>query len=320
MITLGFIYTLAGLLFAAVAIVNFRDRTNPKRYKSALFWGVYAITFLFGSYLPNLVNGILVLVMVVAAGIGGLGRSSAPTTSAEERAASAARWGNRLFIPALTIPVITVAGTLGLKYIEIGGVPLVDPKQITLVSLGIAVIVALVVGLVMLRPPIATPITEGRRLLDSVGWAAALPQMLAALGALFAVAGVGKVVAALVTSVIPADNSFAVVAAFTIGMALFTVIMGNGFAAFPVMTVGIGLPLIVQKLGGDATVMAAIGMLSGFCGTLMTPMAANFNIVPAALLELPDRNGVIKAQAPTGIILLAANTILMYLLVFRHWG
>lgn len=32
-------------------------------------------------------------------------------------------------------------------------------------------------------------------------------------------------------------------------------------------------------------------MLSGFCGTLMTPMAANFNIVPAALLELSDRNG-----------------------------
>ena len=42
--------------------------------------------------------------------------------------------------------------------------------------------------------------------------------------------------------------------------------------------------------------MAAIGMLSGFCGTLMTPMAANFNIVPAALLELADRNAVIKAQ------------------------
>ena len=29
-------------------------------------------------------------------------------------------------------------------------------------------------------------------------------------------------------------------------------------------------------------------------------MAANFNIVPAALLELPDRNGVIKVQIPTG--------------------
>lgn len=318
MITLEFIYILAGLWFAAVAITNLRDRSNPKRYKSALFWGVYAVTFLFGTYLPDLVNGILVLVMVVSAGIGGLGHGKAHTVSHAEREASAARWGNRLFIPALTIPAVTVAGALFLKYAVIDGTPLVDPKQITLISLGLAVIAALIVGIVMLRPPLAAPITEGRRLMDSVGWAAALPQMLAALGALFAAAGVGQVVANLVTSVIPANNSFAVVASFTVGMALFTMIMGNGFAAFPVMTVGIGLPLIVHQLGGSPTIMAAVGMLSGFCGTLMTPMAANFNIVPAALLELPDRNAVIKVQVPTGILLLIANTFLMYFIVFRY--
>ena len=67
----------------------------------------------------------------------------------------------------------------------------------------------------------------------------------------------------------------------------------------------------------EAAIMGAIGMLSGFCGTLMTPMAANFNIVPAALLELKDRNGVIRAQVPTALILLLANTALMYALVFR---
>jgi uncharacterized membrane protein len=62
--------------------------------------------------------------------------------------------------------------------------------------------------------------------------------------------------------------------------------------------------------------MAAVGMLSGFCGTLCTPMAANFNIVPAALLELPD-NAVIKVHIPTAIPLLLANTLLMYFTVFR---
>jgi uncharacterized membrane protein len=100
-------------------------------------------------------------------------------------------------------------------------------------------------------------------------------------------------------------------------MAVFTVIMGNAFAAFPVMTAAIGAPLIVRKFGGDPAVMGAIGMLSGFCGTLVTPMAANFNIVPAALLELKDRNAVIKVQAPTAGLLLIANTALLYLLVFR---
>ena len=90
------------------------------------------------------------------------------------------------------------------------------------------------------------------------------------------------------------------------------------FTVHAVMTAGIGLPLVVHRFGGDVTIVAAIGMLSGFCGTLMTPMAANFNIVPAALLELPDQHGVIRVQIPTGLALLAVNTALMYLLAFRH--
>ncbi|MBB5504555.1 putative membrane protein [Paraburkholderia sp. JPY681] len=52
-------------------------------------------------------------------------------------------------------------------------------------------------------------------------------------------------------------------------------------------------------------------------GTLITPMAANFDIVPAALLELKERNGVIKTQWPTALLLPIVNTILLYLFVFR---
>jgi len=84
-----------------------------------------------------------------------------------------------------------------------------------------------------------------------------------------------------------------------------------------VVAAAIDLPLIVHQFHGNPAIMAAIGMLSGFCGTLTTPMAANFNIVPAALLELPDRNGVIKVQVPTAVLMLIANTLLMYALVFR---
>jgi uncharacterized membrane protein len=76
------------------------------------------------------------------------------------------------------------------------------------------------------------------------------------------------------------------------------------------------LPLIVHKFGGDVVVMASVGMLSGYCGTLVTPMAANFNIVPAALLELPDKNAVIKAQVPTALLLLVANVAIMYFFVY----
>jgi uncharacterized membrane protein len=317
-ITLEHVYWLSGLMMAGVAVVNWRDRSNARRFNNTAFWGVYAITFLAGSHLPDLANGFLVIAMVLVASIRGLGQGKKESTTREEREESARRWGNKLFVPALAIPLVTVAGTVLFKRITIDGTPVVDLKQVTVISLAIATVLALVLGMIMLRPPLLAPIKEARRLLDAVGWAAVLPQMLAALGALFALAGVGNVVSGLAQRWIPLDNPFAVVTTYAIGMAAFTMIMGNAFAAFPVMTAGIGLPLIVHKFGGDPTVMAAIGMLSGFCGTLMTPMAANFNIVPTALLELPDEYAVIKVQIPTALMLLGANILLMNFLVFRH--
>jgi uncharacterized membrane protein len=318
MITLEQVYWLAGLMMLGVAIVNARDTSNPRRLNNTAFWGIYSLTFLAGSYMPDIVNGFLVIGMVVVASIRGLGQGKKESATREEREASAARWGNKLFIPALTIPVVTVLGTFVFKKITLNGVLLVDVKQVTVISLAIATVIALGVGMAMLRPPLSAPIKEARRLLDAVGWAAVLPQMLAALGALFAIAGVGEVVSGLAQRWIPLDSAFVVVTTYAVGMAVFTMIMGNAFAAFPVMTAGIGLPLIVHRFGGDPTIMAAIGMLSGFCGTLMTPMAANFNIVPTALLELPDENAVIKVQIPTALLLLAANIVLMNFLVFRR--
>jgi len=317
MITLEHVYVLMGLMLAGVAWLGAKDKTNRRRYYNALFWGIYATTFLVGSYLPDIVNGSLVLVMIVLAGSGRLSAGTPRTTSQDEREASAAHWRNRLFLFALIVPVATVIGALTLKHIHIHDAPLVETKNATLIALALAMLLALVILVPKTRAPLAAPFQEARRLFDAVGWAAVLPQALAALGALFAAAGVGQIIATLARDWIAIDQPFVVVMTYTVGMALFTMIMGNAFAAFPVMTAGIGLPLIVIHYGGDPAIMAAIGMLSGFCGTLMTPMAANFNIVPTALLELPDQNAVIKVQIPTALILLAANTLLMYFLVFR---
>lgn len=315
MIGLEVLYVIGGAFFAAIAVLSARDATNPKRWKNTAFWGLFAISFLFGSHLPDFANGLVVIAMVLTAGFGGLGLGLPATTGPKERRESALRLGNRLFLPALAIPITALAGTFLFKRPELAG--LVDPKQATLVSLILGVFVALAIAMPMLRAKPITPLQEGRRLLDTVGWAAVLPQMLAALGAVFAAAGVGTAIGQIASDWLPSGSQLAAVVAYTFGMAIFTMIMGNAFAAFPVMTAGIGLPLIVLHFGGDPAIMGAIGMLSGFCGTLMTPMAANFNIVPAALLELKDRNGVIRVQIPTAILLLLANTALMYALVFR---
>jgi uncharacterized membrane protein len=184
------------------------------------------------------------------------------------------------------------------------------------------VAIALAMAMVWLRPPLLAPLQEGRRLMDSVGWAGILPQALAALGAVFVIAGVGDRIGELFASYLPLDTRLLAVVAYCGGMALFTFIMGNAFAAFPVMTAAVGLPLVVLQFGGNPAIVCAIGMLSGFCGTLTTPMAANFNVVPAALLDLPDRdaafNGVIRAQIPTAAALFVINVVLMYALAFRY--
>lgn len=161
------------------------------------------------------------------------------------------------------------------------------------------------------------PVKEGSRLLQAVGWAVILPQMLAALGGIFSKSGVGTVVSDIVSDVLPTNYAFVAVLAYCLGMLLFTIVMGNAFAAFAVITGGIGLPLIVHMHGGNPAIMAALGMFAGYCGTLLTPMAANFNIVPAMLLELKDKNAVIKAQVPIALSVFVVNTLLMYYLVYH---
>jgi uncharacterized membrane protein len=315
-ITLQHAYILAGLIFAAFALQSARDRANPRRFGNACFWGLFAASFLFGSYLGDVANGALALALAVLGGFRFLGTGRYDGNTPATRVASARRRGDALFLPALVIPVTALLGTVVLKYVILGGEPLIDPRQATVISLALGVAIAWVVAALWLRETPAVAIREGRRLMDAIGWAAVLPQMLASLGAVFAVAGVGRVVGQLATHVIPLGTPFAAVAAYCVGMALFTIVMGNAFAAFPVMTAAIGLPLLMYRFGGDPAILGAIGMLSGFCGTLVTPMAANFNIVPAALLDL-DRNAVIRAQWPTALLLLLCNIVLMYVLVFR---
>ena len=312
MLGLPFVYTIAGLVFAGWTILTLADRAQPRRATSAAFWGLLSVSFLAGDTLGDLGNGVLVLALVGLGGAGLVARADPPTTRAAERAASAAARGNRLLLPALIVPTVALVATLAAPYLDF-----IETKQVTLVALAAGALLAVVVAGVWLRSPVLAPLQEGRRLVSQIGWAIILPQLLASLGAVFAAAGVGAIVGGIVGGVIPDGARFVAVLAFTLGMAGFTIVMGNAFAAFPVMMAAVGLPVLVGGYGGDPAIVAAIGMLSGFCGTLLTPMAANFNIVPAMLLELDDRNGVIRQQVATALPLLAVNTLLIWGLAFR---
>lgn len=317
LLTIEPFYGLCGGIFAFVAWRVAADAGHPKRVGTALFWALLAGAFLLGKWLPPFAVGYLVLAMVGLSATGQVVRSAERGVDKAERVAEAERLKNKLFWPALLIPATAVVGSFGLDKIHIGDVWLIDGKQVTLISLGCGMIIAWIVAGVTTGARVATPLREGGRLLQALGWSLLLPPLLAALGGIFAQAGVGAVVADLVARALPTQFPVVAVAAYCVGMALFTMCMGNAFAAFAVITGGIGLPLVVQQQHGNPAIMAAIGMLSGYCGTLMTPMAANFNIVPAILLDLKDRNAVIKAQVPIGLAVLTANIVLMWALVYR---
>ncbi|MGH8077872.1 MAG: DUF979 domain-containing protein [Lysobacter sp.] len=321
MLRIELFYALLAVFLLYAGWRNLRQR----RYSHAAFWTLLALLFAggdavltaskAGDALPSQLAGIGVIVLALLAPR--MRREHIAEAPLAQRRASAERLGHRLFIPALLIPLITVVVVLFGERIHVGTTPLLGVGGVTLVGLALASVLAALAAIVVTRERPVMALAEGRRLLDTMGWAALLPLVLATLGGVFAASGVGEAVASLVSAVIPADSRLACVLAYGLGMVLFTVIMGNAFAAFPVMTAGIGLPLLIQQHGAEPAILGALGMVTGYCGTLMTPMAANFNLVPAALLELDDPNGVIRAQLPTAIPLLVVNLILMYWLIFR---
>ncbi|MDP5226958.1 MULTISPECIES: DUF979 domain-containing protein [Arthrobacter] len=322
MINVEAVYWFIGALFILWASLIAGDANHRHRIGSSAFWGLLGLCFFYGTWVqskqaPAWVLGIAVLVLVALAATGQLSDGKAKSSTEQERIASAKRFGNKLFIPALALPLVTVILVLAAPYLKIGATPVLDPKNTTLVALAIAAIVAVVIAVLLLKPKNKlAPVLESRRILESIGWAALLPQMLSTLGILFTQAGVGTAVGTITGAILPHGNLLAAVAVYCVGLFLFTVLMGNGFAAFPIMTAAIGWPVLIQEFHGNPAVVFAIGMLAGFCGTLCTPMAANFNLVPSALLEMKNRYGVITAQVGTAIPLLVVNIGLMYFLAF----
>ena len=182
MIGLNLVYAVAGATFALFAALGVRER----RWANAAFHGLIALSFVAGDRLGDVANGCLVLALV-AIGASGRMRRADPAPPPDER------HGNRVFVPALVIPATALLGTLAFKQVPW----LVDPKQATLVALTAGVLIALALGYAWFRPGALAPFRAGRALMDDIGWAAVLPQMLASLGAIFALAGVGEVVGAL---------------------------------------------------------------------------------------------------------------------------
>lgn len=301
-IILEVFYSLIGVIFILVGCKALMDKQLKERFRTALFWFILAFTFIAGPYIPYWITGLCVIAIAGLTATGSVKQSKSQNPQPEETRRNADTLGNKVFIPAVCLAFAAVIAATFLPF---------GPNN----AIGISAIAALITVFLVTKAPLKSAVTDGSRLMDSVGAIGILPQLLAALGALFTAAGVGDVIASGVSAIIPDGSRFIAVVVYCLGMALFTIIMGNGFAAFSVITVGIGIPFLLMQ-GADPVIVGALGLTAGFCGTLCTPMAANFNIMPAALLETKDKYIIIKSQLPVAAAMMLVHIILMYILAF----
>ena len=296
------IYILCGLVSISTGI---RGLKNEKaKIGTFLFWTILGIIFIFGEAIPYKVTGGLLVILAIITVTKQLHIGKFENISSQFKITQSEKLKNKIFIPAV---LIGIAAFLILQF-KIGKTAI--PPAL---GIGGGSLVALLAAAIIIKPKFSETNEDTSKLLMQIGATAILPQLLAALGAVFTKAGVGKVIAASISSVVPTGNIFIGIVIYAIGMVIFTMIMGNAFAAFSVITAGIGIPFIIKN-GGNPAIIGALGMTAGYCGTLMTPMAANFNIVPASILEIKDKYGIIKVQAPMALLLLVTHIILMLLL------
>lgn len=295
-------YILIGLQFFYTAYRALNSKDKMKSVGTAAFWTILGILFIVGPYIPNAINGILVLMMGILTLFKQVTIKNIIDVTDKEVEDGSHKYGNKLFIPAVVLAVVAVVVS---NWTPLGGA----------IGLGISSIIGLVTAVLIIKPKLSFALYDSDRLTQQVGTTGILPQFLAALGVLFTVSGVGEVISKGISSFLPEGNHLLGVTAYILGMVLFTMLMGNAFAAFTVITASIGLPFVISQ-GGDPIIAGALAMTGGFCGTLLTPMAANFNTLPVALLEMKQEFGVIKAQAPIALLLIVVHIILMYFWAF----
>lgn len=298
---LEILYFFMGLIILYTGIKNLKDKKNPHAVGTAIFWCSLAAILIVGKPISmivinkvkvgNIINGILVVLMSLPAIFNKVTAGKGDTPTSKETKQRFDKIGMKVFIPAFCIGGFALAFAL-------------FTKLSALVGVGVGVIVgAIILSCFDKRNTPKVYLDDSRRLLDLVGALSMLPMLLGALGAVFTAAGVGQVVANLVGYIIPKGNITMGIIIYAIAMAVFTMIMGNAFAAITVITVGIGYPFVLAY-GANPVIIGSLALTCGYCGTLCTPMAANFNIVPVAILEMKDKNGVIKKQILPAILIL----------------
>lgn len=301
-IGLNVVWVIIGLITIYAGIKNLLDKENPSRVGTAVFWCSFGIVCGFGSWLPAKVSGVLVLIMCLPPIFKKvkIGKTDNPTKEHTEQQFK--KIGMKIFVPAFSVAVCSLFFAL-----------FSNMSSMVAITVGVIVAMVLLMAFDTKQNKPAVFLNDSERFLGITGPLSMLPQLLGCLGGVFTAAGVGDVIAQLVEKIVPKGNVNIGIIVYAIGMVLFTMIMGNAFAAITVMTVGIGAPFVLAY-GANPVVIGMLALTCGYCGTLLTPMAANFNILPVAILNMKDRWGAIKNQVLVASFMLVFQICYMIVL------
>ncbi|CKH81727.1 TPA: DUF979 family protein [Streptococcus pneumoniae] len=246
-------YIVIGCQFLHTAYCSYKDKTNPVRLGTSAFWTLLSITFIGGSYMPNMSIGIIVILLSLLTLFKQVRIGTLPSLDEMKANIESNRLKNKIFIPVMLMAILALVLAQMIP-------------EFSKISISLAALFATISVLVITNSHPKSLLSENNRMTQQVSTSGIVPQLLGALGAIFTVAGVG----------VP----------------------------------------FVFALGANPIVAGALAMTAGYCGTLLTPMAANFNALPAALMDMKDQNGVIKAQAGVALVMIVIHIFLMYFLAF----
>ena len=209
---LEIIYVLIGLQFFYTAYRVARSEDNEKKITTVIFWIILGVLFAFGKLIPSIISGILVVIIGIISLMNGIMVKGAIINDQKLEVEGSDKLGNKIFIPVIVMAVLAI---ILAKLI---------PDSSSSV-LGFTAIVAIIIVMIMTKSSVKDMMKQSDRMVQQVGAVAILPQLLAALGAIFAAAGVGDVIASIIGNMIPTVNPWTGSIAYVLGMAVFTAIM-----------------------------------------------------------------------------------------------
>lgn len=186
-------YMVVGCIFIATAVSAYRNIDDNRKYGAASFWIILAVLFMLGKYIPNKINGLLVLALGVLSFMKTVNIGDIEQISQDFRDEQSDRIGFKIFIPSVFIAI----GAFLFSFVLPKVAPGVSAGVLGYIAIGLSAACGLIATFIITKTKPKGVMNDATRLMRTMGSFSILPQLLSALGVVFTTAGVGSLIATL---------------------------------------------------------------------------------------------------------------------------